>query len=253
MKPFYIGVGNDNTFKRAKEKHGRNSLWSRIVEKHGYRVDILMSDIDRNEALVKEIEFIQLYGRLNLNKGTLVNMTDGGEVGKLNHFVSIETREKQRILSTGRIPWNKGKSGYKKRGVPVTDEIKERQRAESKTNGEVVQYSLDGEILGTFLSCTHASKVTGINCGNIYAVLNEDSLKTHGFIFKYKNKPFIRAERLINADNGEMYFTLEQARVKTNSPLSRAAFNSQVDRGVSIVKWVGKRKAKPNKKGLNVR
>lgn len=247
-EPFYIGVGNDTRFKRAKEKCGRNSMWNRIVSKHGYKIDILMSDIDRCVALEKEIEFIILYGRRDLGLGTLANMTDGGEEGNLNHVVSKETREKHSILSTGRIPWNKGISGYKKIGTPVKESVKQEQRLKSKSKGAVVQYTFSGEIVGEYLSCTHAGKVTGINCGNISRVVNGYYPQTSGFVFKFKGELFQRIERLRSKTSGEFYLTLKEAMIKTNSPLSIAAFAAQVDKGISDIMWVGKRKSKPKSK-----
>lgn len=77
---FYIGIGTDNKGKhtRAKSK-ARNRYWKRIVEKTDYEIEILFDDITKEEAISKEIEFISIYGRRDLNKGTLANLTDGGE------------------------------------------------------------------------------------------------------------------------------------------------------------------------------
>lgn len=88
--PFYIGVGSDDRFKRAYSKRGRNIRWQRIVGKTEYEVDILLFDISWDDAIRKEIEFISLYGRVDLGTGCLVNMTDGGE-GALNQIKSEET------------------------------------------------------------------------------------------------------------------------------------------------------------------
>lgn len=82
-EPFYIGVGQDSPseigkYKRAYDKN-RNSFWGRIVNRTKYEVEILIDDISYEKALEKEIEFIALYGRKNKGKGTLCNLTDGGE------------------------------------------------------------------------------------------------------------------------------------------------------------------------------
>ena len=91
---FYIGIGSDTEgkYKRAYTKDSRNNPhWNRIVNKVGYRVEILIDGISWEEACKEEIRLIKHYGRRDLNEGTLVNMTDGGE-GNLNP--SIETRLK---------------------------------------------------------------------------------------------------------------------------------------------------------------
>lgn len=76
-KVFYIGIGKSD--KRAYDKNGRNQYWKNIVNSTDYRVDILFDDLTWEEACEKEKEFISLYGRIDLGKGTLVNLTDGGE------------------------------------------------------------------------------------------------------------------------------------------------------------------------------
>jgi hypothetical protein len=87
-EPFYVGIGM--TLIRPYEKRSRSKHWMNIA-KIGYEIEILFEDIEWNEACKKEIEFIELYGRVIDKKGgTLVNLTKGGE-GTLgydngNHF-----------------------------------------------------------------------------------------------------------------------------------------------------------------------
>lgn len=87
---FYIGIGDKY---RPYKKSGRNRHWKNIVNKHGYRVEILYEDIDESFAIKKEIELIKKYGRLDLGTGCLVNMTDGGE-GCNGIIHSSSTKEK---------------------------------------------------------------------------------------------------------------------------------------------------------------
>jgi hypothetical protein len=77
-EPFYIGIGNDED--RAYRKDGRNPLWSNIVEKTEYKVQILFEGLTREEACEKEIELISLYGRINKGDGILANITFGGDI-----------------------------------------------------------------------------------------------------------------------------------------------------------------------------
>lgn len=98
--PFYIGIGSDNKgkFSRANRKENRNIHWHDIVNRYGYRVDILWDDISWEEAITKEIEFISMYGRVDINTGTLVNLTSGGQ-GNSGMIYSKETREKMKIAA----------------------------------------------------------------------------------------------------------------------------------------------------------
>jgi hypothetical protein len=78
--PFYIGIGTaDEKYARAYNKDRRSGYWKNIVNKTKYSVEIMLDDLSWEEACEKEKEFIQLYGRKDLETGTLVNMTSGGE------------------------------------------------------------------------------------------------------------------------------------------------------------------------------
>lgn len=83
---FYIGIGtksNSNRhhpYSRSKSKQGRNKIWKAIVNKNkDYIIEIIMEFDDYNLVKEKEKEFIALYGRKVLGKGTLCNLTDGGD------------------------------------------------------------------------------------------------------------------------------------------------------------------------------
>jgi len=103
-KVFYIGIGSKcklhNSFKsftheysRAFSHKHRNKHWENIVSKTIYDIDILFETNDINVLKEKEIEFIALYGRKDLGKGTLCNLTDGGD-GGFGYVASKETKDK---------------------------------------------------------------------------------------------------------------------------------------------------------------
>jgi len=96
--PFYIGIGK--TESRAYSRAYRNTHWKGIVNKYGYEVEIIMTDLTLEEAYEKEREFIKLYGRADLGQGTLCNLTDGGE-GLIN--LSPEAKERIRLASKNKI------------------------------------------------------------------------------------------------------------------------------------------------------
>jgi len=99
---FYIGVGS--SISRAYQKAKRNRYWNNVVNKHGYKVDILYTDICYELALQKEKELVLLYGRRNIKTGCLVNLTDGG-LGSLGYKPTKEALEKISATSKGR-KWN---------------------------------------------------------------------------------------------------------------------------------------------------
>ena len=77
LSVFYVGIGIKKN--RAYSEHNRNKYWKNIVHKHGYYVEITHNDIIRQDAICIEKYLISFYGRKDLFKGNLVNMTDGGE------------------------------------------------------------------------------------------------------------------------------------------------------------------------------
>lgn len=98
---FYIGVELDSPKKksskgyRAKVTQNRSVLWNRVVNKAGYKIEILEEELSNEEALLLEQMLIKKYGRYDKNEGLLVNHTDGGD-GIVGFRHSGETKEKQR-------------------------------------------------------------------------------------------------------------------------------------------------------------
>ncbi len=85
-EPFYIGISKKSRddikygyYKRAKDISRRSEYWKNIVNKTSFIIEILFESNSKEFIIQKELEFISLYGRKNLNKGSLVNLTDGGE------------------------------------------------------------------------------------------------------------------------------------------------------------------------------
>lgn len=91
---FYIGIGSDNKYKRAYSTYFRNKYWHHITAISEYEIEIILDGLSWNEACEKEKEFIQIYGRKDLNEGTLVNMTNGGD-GLYNPSPEIRAKLKK--------------------------------------------------------------------------------------------------------------------------------------------------------------
>ena len=98
-KIFYVGLGNEQ---RAKSKQNRNIFWQRTVKKHGYKVKYLGTR-SIEEAKNLEMSLIKIFGRACLNKGTLVNMTDGGD-GVRNLSPKSKLQHKESLLRVAKNP-----------------------------------------------------------------------------------------------------------------------------------------------------
>ena len=79
-EPFYIGLGkvysknpktHEKKYERAYQTIKRNRYWDYIVGVTDYEVEILFESENKDFIKEKEIEFISLHGRKDLNKGTL--------------------------------------------------------------------------------------------------------------------------------------------------------------------------------------
>lgn len=110
---FYIGIGKVSNrrlkskvrksyFERAYNKTKRNAFWKKVEEKHGHYVEILSENLDENFVRELEVLLIAYYGRRDLNLGTLVNLTDGGE-GFLNLIKTEEHKRKIGEALKGRV------------------------------------------------------------------------------------------------------------------------------------------------------
>lgn len=132
--PFYIGKGKGKRcqahFRQArqrkcKNKHLENKI--RQIWNEGFQidVDILFTTENEEDAYLKEIETIKLYGRRSNNTGPLVNLTEGGdgvrdwyanktaeeieafkERQRINHAKYNTQEWRDRIAETCRNSWN---------------------------------------------------------------------------------------------------------------------------------------------------
>src|SRR6478736_41666 len=115
---FYIGIGKYT--ERAYDNNGRNKFWKRVANKYGYEIEVLKIDLTWEDACELEKILINYYGRRDLGKGTLVNLTDGGD-GQGNP--SDETRKKMSDAKQGI-----GGKNHHFYGVPKTEEHKKKLR-----------------------------------------------------------------------------------------------------------------------------
>ncbi len=97
---FYVGIGN---LKRPYKKYRRSVLWNNIVSKYGYIVNIIETDLSWEEACKKGTELIKRLGRRDLELGTLVNHTNGGD-GVNGFLITEEYKLKLKMVKSKRDP-----------------------------------------------------------------------------------------------------------------------------------------------------
>ena len=64
---------------RPYDKNKRNLFWNNYVNKYGFYVEIVKSNLSSKEASKEEVRLISLFGRRDLKEGSLVNLSNGGE------------------------------------------------------------------------------------------------------------------------------------------------------------------------------
>lgn len=121
LEVFYIGIGKVKN--RYKSKANRNIYWKNTVNKHGFIYEKIAINLSKENAWELEIFLIEEYGRSCLGKGSLVNITKGGEgtterrKGKNHHnYKKVWTEESKR------------KNSLSQKGIPKSEETKEKIR-----------------------------------------------------------------------------------------------------------------------------
>lgn len=201
-EPFYIGVGKKANYFRAYEatNNKRSKSWNEIVKQTEFEVDILLDNLSEKEAYIKENEFIELYGRIDLGTGTLCNQTNGGK-GLSGTLFSEETRNK---ISSKMLGHNNHRYGKK-----ATDETRARmskshlgkkhspeecknQSLRTISSGqakavEVFDY-YSGDFIGEYYAISEACRELGIpnNDSKACLVAKGKRKQTKGYVFKYK-------------------------------------------------------------------
>lgn len=189
-QPFYIGIGTkqenkyknsfEKTYHRAVSKKNRNDFWKNVVNKTGYKVQILMESDNYKFLENKEKEFIKLYGRVDIKTGLLVNFTEGGS-GVLS--ISDETKDKIR---------------NKLLGHKDSDEIREKKsRLNVKfwlgkvgkdffMSKEVLQFDLQGNFIQEFENAVDVKRKLGFDTANIYRCCQGKRKTCKKYVWKFK-------------------------------------------------------------------
>ena len=200
-EPFYIGIGNKKNYARAYQTNPdrRNEIWKKIFIKTDIEIEIILENLSKTQASEKEQEFIKLYGRKDLDTGSLTNMTDGGD-GIWNCLRSKETKEilRQQKLGNKNPMFGKSQSYETKlkrskslTGQKRSEEVKKKQSLSSIKSGQAKSVDVfkfeDNEYIGRFYAISEACRILGFYHLNSKAslVANGKRNQTHGYVFKF--------------------------------------------------------------------
>lgn len=144
-EPFYIGIGTvskeklyskelKSFYKRAYQYSKRNSIWKNVANKSEYEVEILLESDDYDFIKRKEIEFIKLYGRIDLRTGILANLTNGGDHNS-GRTLSNKHREKISLSNKGKKRTSEQRAAQSARMKGTTVSPEARMKISNKNKG----------------------------------------------------------------------------------------------------------------------
>lgn len=221
-EPFYVGKGCGDRIKghlweassvlknKFTKKTKPNLNWSKInkilkIYKETGKWPVIkkiINNINEDEAFKIENKVVYSIGRKDLNKGTLLNMTDAGDGGvnpsketrikmRNNHIGkshSIETKNKMSISQNGKSPKQKIFDKYGNDAQKIFDEIIEKKS--KKLLKTVLQYSKEGIFIQEHLGIDKVAKELGVECTHISACAMGRIKSIAGYMWKYKENEF---------------------------------------------------------------
>jgi hypothetical protein len=202
-KCFYIGKGSGN---RYKSKSGRNQYWHNIVNKHGFKTEILVNNITEEKAFELESEFCKQIGYENLCNLHVENGWGGHsktEETKQKLYTDIRNKHVSESLKGYKQTEEhirkrsinlKGKSNLKNKkpkpdgfGQIISNKLKGGKRISIRKS--VLQYNLEGNFIKEWDSileiCTILFNDASKN-PNITACCKNRIKSAYGYIWKYK-------------------------------------------------------------------
>ena len=215
---FYVGIGtkrvkrnytsHQNEYERAYTLKNRNTHFLNIVKKIDYEVEIMLESDSQEYIKDKEKEFILLYGRADIDGGTLTNQTDGGD----GHFnMNIINRNKLIKLAKERFTGKKQTPEHiKKRicnriGKKMSDETMQKRTKTRKENAiirgyyispekiekeskPILQFDMGYNLIKEWKSISDACRELNLSKSNIINVCKgKKRFKScGGFIWRYK-------------------------------------------------------------------
>lgn len=217
-KKVYIGITGQRPEKRWRNGFGytHNHFLKSAIEKYGWeniKHEVLFDGITKEEACQKEIELIAEYRSNQREYG--YNLSSGGEQGStgVKHesvwnkgksgVYSQEVKERirnglkkyyQTHKNTSPTKFVKGQKAWNE-GVRTPNEVRQKlSEAHKKIKGEkaprskpVLQYSMENELVGRFVSATAAAEAMGLKWRNsILNVCKGKSKSAAGYFWKFE-------------------------------------------------------------------
>ena len=207
----YIGITKTSPQKRWNKGNGykRSVYFYSAIKKYGwdgFEHEVLLRGLTKEQAELKEIEFIKYYKSNFRDFG--YNLNNGGNcVGTLSestrHKMSLAKKGKYTGINNpnyGKHPILKGspcseetknKISEAKKGKPIFSEYQKAKRSkdysgEKNPNAKkVAQYDLNGNLINIFTTIREASKITSANETCISLCCNKKQKTCKNFVWRF--------------------------------------------------------------------
>lgn len=137
-----------------------------------------------DEARKLEVNYIKHIGRRDLKKGSLINMTDGGE-GSIGFKHTEDTKKKLKGKKTiNHI--EKLSAASKKIWDELPEEKKKKNQLNQKGRKNILQKDVSGIILNKWVSIREIERKLGFFRFNISSCLKKKTKQAYGFIWEYE-------------------------------------------------------------------
>jgi hypothetical protein len=141
-EPIYVGKGKERrawVHLRRTDKHPFTQRLQKM-KRNGIKpvIEFLCKDVDEELSFLCEEEAISLYGRKDLGKGPLLNLSDGGD-GPAGYKPSVEHCAK--VASAVTLRWNSD-NPFRPRRRPKVSKIPKSKKKPCTVDGVTVYESL---------------------------------------------------------------------------------------------------------------
>lgn len=173
---FYIGITINN--RRPYSRCDRNKFWHNVVNKYGYEVEILKSGLTLSEAKELEEILINYFGRRDLGDGTLVNLTNGGELNR-GYSPSFKTRLKLSKSKMG-VPRDEDTK------IKISNTMKGLTKSGKHLEKPIICINLENNEKIEFNSIKDCADKLSLNRPSISKVLNGSLSRTKHYTFTWQ-------------------------------------------------------------------
>lgn len=179
---FYIGMGRGN---RHSVITGRSKFWTNIYNKYGRVSEIILNNLNKEQAYLYESTFIKIYGRLDNKTGVLCNLSAGGEdiwnrgTKGLGRYGMMNTQNQKDIVSRNMKDNNPMKRDECRLKSSVSHLGKKWDTNHNRLRSILV--TKDGEYVGTFNGPKDTSDSLNLK---YYSVIN--AIRRNQSLFGYK-------------------------------------------------------------------